>query len=57
MYLEEHDAERKSVGSFWKNFGHESVKDHYIKNYVKNIRNKFGNSVQVPYEKREEYVS
>jgi len=41
-YLNEHDAERMSVGSFWHNLGHESIEDHYMANYLKRINNFIG---------------
>lgn len=56
VYLEKHDAERKSVGSFWKNIGHESIEDHFMDNYLENIEDKYSKSVQVPYSKREDYT-
>lgn len=36
-YLPEHDAERKSVGSLWRNLGRERVKDHAMVRYLENI--------------------
>lgn len=56
VYLEQHDAERKSVGNFWKNIGHESIKEHFMDNYLKNTADKLDKSVQVPYSKREDYI-
>jgi len=56
VYLEEHNAERKSVGSFWKNIEHESIEEHFMKNYLKNISSKLRDAVQVPYAQREKYI-
>ena len=56
VYLEQHDAERKSVGSFWKNIGHESITEHFMDNYLENTADKLNKSVQVPYSKREDYI-
>ena len=53
-YLEKHNAERKSVGDFWKNLFHESISNHFMANYIKNIEDKFDKSVQVPYSQREQ---
>jgi hypothetical protein len=47
-YLQEHNAERKSTGSFWRNIGHESVKDHFIANYISNISGKLDKSTEIP---------
>jgi hypothetical protein len=55
-YLERHDAERKSVGSFWKNIGHESIGDHVMGAYLKNIKGKQSHTVQVSYRQREKYI-
>ncbi len=56
VYLEKHDATRKSAGSFWKNISHESFKEHFMVNYLKNIESKISESVQVPYNQREQYI-
>jgi len=47
-YLDEHSAEQKSVGNFWHNLGHESLKDHLMKNYLKSIRDKQDNAIELP---------
>ena len=36
--LQEHDAERLSVGSTWMHLGQLSVKDHSMANYLARIR-------------------
>ncbi len=56
VYLKQSMAERKSIGDFWKNLGHESVKDHFMDNYLKNVKSKLGKAVQVPYADRENYI-
>ena len=56
-YFEQHDAERKSVWSFWKNIGEESVNEHFIANYIKNLDSKLANAIQVPYAQRETYIN
>jgi len=47
-YLGEHDAERKSIGSFWHNLGKESITDHFMDNYIKNINSKIAGAVEIP---------
>lgn len=37
IFLQQHDAERTSVTSFWEHLGQEEPKDHHIKNYLKSI--------------------
>ena len=56
VYLERHDAARKSAGNFWANLGHESIREHFMDNYLKNTEDKLAKSVQVPYGDRELYV-
>lgn len=55
--LGEHRAEEVSVDSFWKGLLHESVKEHFMKNYLRNAASKRERSTPVPYESRERYVS
>ncbi len=54
--LEQSDAARRSVLSFWTNLGHESIEEHYMDSYLRNIRSKLAHAEQVPYEMRERYV-
>lgn len=56
VYLDEHNAERQSVASFWDNLGHESVKDHFMTNYLIKVKDKLVQATQVPYKDREGYV-
>ncbi len=50
VYLKEHDAERLSVGDFWRNILDLSVKDHSALGYIANIEGKAKNGArQVPY--------
>ena len=53
-YLPVHDAERKSVGSFWANLFNESITDHYMDNYIVNISRKQQQATAVAYDKRNE---
>ncbi|MGB0911840.1 MAG: lipase family protein [Nitrospirales bacterium] len=56
VYLETHDAARKSVGNFWKDLGQESIKEHFMDTYLKNIKDKLEDSTQIPYGDREQYI-
>ena len=38
VYLKEHDAERRLVSSTWAHLFHESIEDHYMKNYLAHIK-------------------
>jgi len=50
VFLNEHDADRLSIGDFWRNITHFSTKDHHIDSYLANIQGKIENgSRQVPY--------
>jgi triacylglycerol lipase len=49
-YLDEHDADRISVGVFWRNITDFSTKDHHMDGYLANIEGKVANGAkQVPY--------
>ncbi len=56
VYLEQHHAEEHSVEGFWENIDHESVTEHFIANYLINIKSKLEKSVQIPYAQRELYL-
>lgn len=50
VYLDTHDADRLSVGDFWRNITDFSAKDHHMDGYLSNIQGKVANgSKQVPY--------
>ena len=54
VYLNAHDADRLSIGEFWRNITDLSVKDHHVDGYLANIQGKVANgSRQVPYLFRE----
>jgi len=55
-YLDEHDASRKSVNSFWKNTLHERLSDHAIPRYLKALEDKQLHPQEVPYEKRNDHI-
>lgn len=51
VFLDAHDADRLSVGNFWRHFGRVQVKEHFMTVYLQNIQDKIKNgSRQVPYE-------
>jgi hypothetical protein len=50
VYLDTHDADRLSVGEFWRNIAHFSMDDHHMGSYLSNIEEKVRDGVrQVPY--------
>lgn len=56
IYLDQHQSSREKVEGFWENIDHESVKEHFMDNYLKNIDSKLTSAVQVPYADREVYL-
>ena len=53
VYLEKHDADRLSVGDFWRNITNFSLGDHHMDRYLRNIEIKTkSGSNQVPYLQR-----
>ena len=57
VYLDDHDASRTLPGSFWLNIEHASVENHFMDNYLKDIKSKLLKADQVPYKDREKYIS
>jgi len=57
VYLPVQDANRLSVGEFWRSISFADLKDHAIKNYLKRIADKTKGVVEVPYNNREQFVS
>lgn len=45
-----------SLDSFWNNLGNESVNEHFMANYLKNIQPKLTKAIAVDYREREEFV-
>jgi hypothetical protein len=56
VFLPIHDANRISIGSFWRTLTFDSVKDHEISLYQKRISDKIDGSKQVPYDDRERFI-
>jgi hypothetical protein len=57
VYLPTHDANRLSVGEFWRSISFADLKDHAMKNYLKRIADKRNGTIEVPYIRREQFVS
>lgn len=58
VFLDAHDADRLSVGDFWRNLTDFSARDHHIDRYVANIKGKVADgSKQVPYPLKHERAS
>ena len=56
VYLEQHKVDMQKVEGFWDNIDHESVQEHFIANYLKNIGSKLTTALQVPFADREVYL-
>ncbi len=56
VYMTRHNATRRSVDDFWKQLGDESVKEHFMDNYLHNINTKLKSAIQVSWENREQYI-
>ena len=56
VFQDEHLQRQTSSDSFWKNLGHESIDEHFMKHYLHNINSKLDSSKEVPFEQREKYI-
>ena len=56
VYLDKHLARQRSDDSFWNNLGDESISQHYMANYLKNIEPKRRKAMPVKYSERENYI-
>jgi triacylglycerol lipase len=57
VYLPSHDANRISLGEFWRSVSFADLKDHEMKKYLKRIADKTKGTTEVPYNEREKFVS
>jgi len=57
VYLPSHDANRISLGEFWRSISFADLKDHEMKKYLKRIAAKTKGTTEVPYNEREKFVS
>jgi triacylglycerol lipase len=57
VYLPSHDANRISLGEFWRSVSFADLEDHKMKKYLKRIVDKTKGATEVPYNEREKFVS
>lgn len=57
VYLPSHDANRLSLGEFWRSISFADLKDHEMKKYLRRIAAKTKGTTEVPYNEREKFVS
>jgi hypothetical protein len=57
VYLDAHDANRISIGEFWRSLGYADLKDHAMKKYLARIKAKIPGATEVPYNDRLKYVA
>ena len=57
VYLPEHDADRISIGEFWRDIRYADLDDHHMDNYLSRIAAKTKTAVAVSYDDREKYVA
>lgn len=56
VYLPSHDANRISLGEFWRSVSFANLDDHKMEKYLKRIANKTKGTTEVPYNEREKFV-
>jgi hypothetical protein len=57
VYLPSHDANRISLGEFWRSMSFADLKDHEMKKYLKRIADKTKGTTEVPYNERQKFMS
>jgi hypothetical protein len=57
VYLPSHDANRISLGEFWRSVSFADLEDHKMKKYLKRIADKTKGTTEVPYNEREKFVA
>jgi triacylglycerol lipase len=57
VYLPSHDANRISLGEFWRSVSFADLKDHEMKKYLKRIADKTKGITEVPYNERQKFMS
>lgn len=57
VFLPEHDADRISIGEFWRDIRIADLTDHHMDNYIKRLRLKLNGAVAVSYDDRERYAT
>jgi len=56
VFLPSHDANRISLGEFWRSLSFADLGDHEMQKYLGRIASKANGAKEVPYTKREKYV-
>ena len=56
VYLPAHDANRLSIGEYWRSIGIADLADHKMDKYVNRLVNKINGAVEVAYNQREKYI-
>lgn len=57
VYLSRHAANRIAIGEFWRSMSFASLDDHHMDKYLSRLVTKEKNAIEVPYNKREQYVA
>jgi len=57
VYLPAHDANRISLGEFWRSVSFADLEDHKMKKYLKRIADKTKGTTEVPYNERQRFMS
>jgi hypothetical protein len=57
VYLPSHNANRISLGEFWRSLFFADLKDHEMKKYLKRMADKTKGVIQVQYNEREKFTS
>lgn len=55
-YQTQHQVRTEGVDSFWDNLGNESITEHFMTHYLRNINSKLEGATAVPYAQRERYI-
>ena len=56
VYLPAHDANRITIGEFWRSIGIADLPDHKINRYINRIVDKIKGAAEVTYNQREKYI-
>ncbi|RWN66245.1 MAG: lipase family protein [Mesorhizobium sp.] len=56
VFLPSHDADRISVGEFWRSISFADLADHHMDNYLNRLSTKATGAVAVSYNDRERYI-
>ena len=55
IHLSHGPAEKEDVTAFWNKLGHQSLKDHFMDNYLAQIKSKLERSKEVPYSDKKNF--